>query len=74
MKTKKCPMCKKHKEKSAWSKGGWEHITYCKPCMKIHNERKRNKEHDKIMKATNNGECWWLLQSINAQRHYRKEN
>lgn len=70
--TKKCPMCKKHKDKSAWSKGGYRNITYCKPCMSIHNKRKRDKQHDIIMKHTNNGKCWWLYQSINAGRHFRK--
>ena len=37
------------------------------------NENKRNKAHEKIMKATNNGKALWVLQSINADRHYRKE-
>jgi hypothetical protein len=72
MRTKKCPMCKKHKTKDAWSKGGWEHITYCKPCMSIHNAKKRDKAHDIIMKATNNKKCWWLYQSIISERNYRK--
>ncbi len=72
MTKKKCPMCKTFKTKDAWSRGGFNRITYCKPCMKIHNAKKRDKAHIKIMKATNNGKCWWLLQSINAERHYRK--
>tara|TARA_R110002074_G_scaffold355712_4_gene527716 strand:+ start:256 stop:483 length:228 start_codon:yes stop_codon:yes gene_type:complete len=72
METKKCPMCKKNKTRDAWSKGGWNNITYCRPCMQRHNSKKRDKAHKTIMKATNNGKAWWLLQSINAERHFRK--
>ena len=64
---KKCPRCKVFKEKPD------RNITYCKPCLMEVNENKRNKAHEKIMKATNNGKAWWVLQSINADRHYRKE-
>ena len=35
-------------------------------------QKKRDKAHKTIMKATNNGKAWWLLQSINAERHFRK--
>lgn len=72
MNTKKCPMCKKHKTKDAWSKGGWNNITYCKPCMRIHNTKKRDKQHNIIMKHTNNKKCWWLYQAIISERNYRK--
>ena len=71
---RKCPRCKRLKNKTEWAKKGWTNTSYCKECLKFVNESKRNKEHEKIMKATNNGKCWWLLQSINAQRHFRKED
>ena len=70
---RKCPRCKIPKNKEQWADGGWTNTTYCKECQKYYNEIKRNKAHDKIMKATNNGKAWWVLQSINADRHYRKE-
>ena len=66
--TKKCPRCKI--EKSEWNRN----VTYCKPCTKILTKDKRDRAHDKIMKATDNGRAWWVLQWINAQQHYRKED
>ena len=68
---KKCPRCGTS-DKKKWAKNGYRNCTYCKACNRYYNELKRNKSYDKIMKATNNGECWWVLQSINADRHYRK--
>ena len=69
---KRCPKCKIKKDRSKWAKGGYRNITYCRKCTKEVNALKRDKAHKKIMKATNNGKAWWLLQSINAERHFRK--
>jgi len=71
---KKCPRCKCQKNQTEWADGGWTNTTYCKECQKYYNKKKRNKADEKIMKATRNGECWWLLQSIYADRHFRKED
>ena len=38
------------------------------------NQKMYEKRMKRINKATNNGKCWWVLQSINAQRHFRKED
>ena len=73
MKKKCCPRCKCQKNQTEWADGGWTNTTYCKECQKYYNKKKRNKADEKIMKATNNGECWWLLQSIYADRHFRRE-
>ena len=62
------------KTKKQWADGAWSNTTYCQSCQKHYNLKKRNKADEKIMKATNNGECWWLLQSIYADRHFRKED
>jgi len=70
---KKCPRCKCQKNQTEWADGGWTNTTYCKECQKYYNKVKRNKADEKIMKATRNGQCWWLLQSIYGDRHFRKE-
>ena len=72
--TRKCPRCKIPKSKGQWADGGWTNTTYCKECQKHYNKNKRNKVDEKIMKATNNGKAWWVLQSIYADRHFRKED
>ena len=36
-----------------------------------HTMQKRN---EIIMKATNNGKCWWVYQSIVADTHYRSQD
>ena len=41
--------------------------------MRLVNASKRDKAYKKIMKATNNGKCWWVLQAINSERHFRKD-
>ncbi len=71
---RKCPRCKMPKNKGQWADGGWTNTTYCKECQKYYNKKKRDKAHDIIMKHTNNGKTWWLLQSIYADRHFRKED
>ena len=72
MNKRKCPRCKVAKNKTDWAKGAWTNTTYCKSCQRFYNSKKRDKAHEKIMKATNNGKAWWLLQAINAERHFRK--
>ena len=47
------------KTKKQWADGAWSNTTYCQSCQKHYNLKKRNKADEKIMKATNNGECWW---------------
>ena len=74
MKKKCCPRCKCQKNQTEWADGGWTNTTYCKECQKYYNKNKRNKVDEKIMKATNNGKAWWVLQSIYADRHFRKED
>ena len=70
---RKCPRCKCQKNQTEWADGGWTNTTYCKECQKHYNKKKRNKVDEKIMKATNNGKAWWVLQSIYADRHFRRE-
>ena len=62
------------KTKKQWADGAWSNTTYCQSCQKRYNLNKRNKVDEKIMKATNNGKAWWVLQSIYADRHFRKED
>tara|TARA_Y100000356_G_scaffold5971_1_gene4471 strand:+ start:78 stop:299 length:222 start_codon:yes stop_codon:yes gene_type:complete len=65
---KKCPMCKKVKHNSEYNKGGAANNTYCRLCQRVFNNNKTSKIKHKILKATNNGKCWWVYQSIMADR------
>jgi Zn ribbon nucleic-acid-binding protein len=63
---RKCPRCQTE-DKSKWTKNGYKHSRYCRECQKYYCAKKRSKTYEKIMKATNNGKCWWLYQSIIAE-------
>jgi len=67
---RKCPRCKTE-DKSKWTKNGYKHSRYCRECQKYYGAKKRGKIYEKIMKATNNGKCWWLYQSIVAELNSR---
>ncbi len=67
---KQCPRCKTD-DKSKWTKNGYKYSTYCKECQKHYNAKKRDKIYKKIMKATNNGKCWWVYQSIISELNDR---
>tara|TARA_R100000458_G_scaffold57459_1_gene63696 strand:+ start:710 stop:1006 length:297 start_codon:yes stop_codon:yes gene_type:complete len=67
---KKCPRCKTN-DKAKWTKSGYNNSTYCQECQRYYNEKKRGKMHEKINKATNNGKCWWVYQSIIAELNSR---
>lgn len=73
MKEKKCPRCKESKSKDFWHKGGYAYSTYCKKCQRHYSSAKADKRNEKIMKATNNGKCWWLYQSIVSDTHFRTQ-
>ena len=73
---KKCPRCKENKDfKDYYTRydGASKGQIYCRECQKFYNKNKRDKTHDKIMKATNNKECWWVYQSILADISFRKD-
>ena len=70
---KKCPRCKLSKNKAEWTKGGYINTTYCRKCQAYYNKKKFDKKRTKIDKATNDGKCWWLHQSIMASKNWRKE-
>ena len=67
---RKCPRCKTE-DKSKWTKNGYKHSRYCRECQKYYGAKKRGKIYEKIMKATNNGKCWWLYQNIVAELNSR---
>ena len=63
---KKCVMCKKVKPHKEFNKGGAIANTYCTLCQRVYNNNKTARNKQKILKATNNGKCWWVYQSIMA--------
>ena len=67
---RKCPRCKTE-DKSKWTQNGYKHSRYCRECQRHYGAKKRGKIYEKIMKATNNGKCWWLYQSIVAELNSR---
>jgi Zn ribbon nucleic-acid-binding protein len=67
---KQCPRCKTD-DKNKWTKNGYRYSTYCRECQKYYNKKKSAKIYEKINKATNNGKCWWLHQSIVAELNSR---
>jgi len=74
MKERKCPKCKIVKGKDCWHQsGGYAYSTYCKDCCQTYAVKKADKRKAIIMKATNNGKCWWLYQSIMADTHFRTQ-
>ena len=69
---KKCPRCKIRKNPKDWNKNGYSNTTYCRECQKYYNVKKTSKAKELILKATNNGKCWWVYQSILGDRTSRK--
>ena len=70
---KKCPRCQIKKKKGEWSKNQYSNTTYCRECQKWYNSKKTSKAKDIILKATNNGKCWWVYQSILADLSFNKK-
>ena len=70
---KSCPRCKIEKNSKDWNKDGYSNTTYCRECQKYYNRQKTLKAKDIILKHTNNGKCWWVYQSILADRIFRKD-
>ena len=72
MEERKCKKCQVVKGDGHWHKsGGHAYSTYCKDCNKIYAVKKADKRKALIMKATNNGKCWWVYQSIVSDTHFR---
>lgn len=67
---KKCPRCKTD-DRTKWTKNGYKYSSYCRECQKYYNKKKSKKINDKINKATNNGKCWWVHQSIISELNNR---
>jgi len=71
-KNKQCSRCKTD-DKSKWGKKAYKYSSYCQECQKHYNKKKSNRIYKKINKATNNGKCWWVHQSIMADINNRGE-
>ncbi len=63
---KKCPMCKEEKPNSDYNAGGALHNTYCKICQRIFNNNRSARTRQKILEASNDGQCWWVYQACLA--------
>ena len=69
---RKCSHCKKHKPLSKFNRGTDNRSFLCRKCQRIYNNKKSQKNKQKILDATNNGKCWWVYQSIMADLTFKR--